>query len=166
MKIEVNPLDVTSIDRAIGKLEDYAKSLDRKADELCMKLASMGATNVSLGFSRLLYVGDADVSVSVEKTGENEYSIIASGETVLIAEFGAGVKYGGGHPLNAEFGTGPGTYPGQKNAMNPNGWWLPREKTGGTPTKSYGNAPTMAMYNTGKDLRKEILAVAKEVFQT
>lgn len=163
MKITIDLLDERTIDRAIAQLNDYAKSLDEKANTLCERLAAIGATNVSLGFSRLFYDGPVDISVSVEDLGGGKYAVMASGETVLIAEFGAGIRYGGGHPLNAEFGMGPGTYPGQKHAMDPRGWHLPKSKGG---AHTYGNPPTMAMYNTGKDLRREILRIAQEVFKT
>ena len=163
MKVTIDVLDPKSIDKAIQQLNDYADGLDVKSKTLCERLASMGATNVSFGFSRLFYTGPVDIEVSVQELGGERYAILASGETVLIAEFGAGVTYGDGHPLNTEFGMGPGTYPGQKHAMDPKGWYLPKAKGGG---HTYGNPPTMAMYNTGKDLRREILRVAQEVFKT
>ena len=63
-------LDAGSIRHAIRELTDYKKSLERKANELVEKLASMGAVNASLGYARAAYVGDKDISVNVEKRGE------------------------------------------------------------------------------------------------
>lgn len=167
MNIEINALSEKSFDKAIRKIEDYAESLEVKASLLCEKLASIGATKVSMEYSRAFYTGPTDISVSVEAISDTEYKIIAAGETVLFVEFGAGVTYGGGHPLNGEFGMGPGTYPGQKHAMDPKGWWLPKNKYASDGNRhTYGNPPTMSMYNTGKDLRKEILRIAQEVFKT
>lgn len=163
MKVEINALSVESIEKAIQKIEDYAESLETKASLLCEKLASIGATRVSLEYARAIYTGPSDVNVSVEEISPTEYKVIAAGETVLFVEFGAGVTYGNGHPLDAELGMGPGTYPNQKHAFDPKGWYLPKEKGGG---HTFGNPPTMAMYNTGKDLRKEILRIAQEVFKT
>jgi hypothetical protein len=163
MNIEINALSVESIEKAIQKIEDYAESLETKAILLCEKLASIGATRVSLEYARAIYTGPSDVNVSVEEISPTEYKVIAAGETVLFVEFGAGVTYGNGHPLDAELGMGPGTYPNQKHAFDPKGWYLPKEKGGG---HTFGNPPTMAMYNTGKDLRKEILRIAQEVFKT
>lgn len=162
MKIKVE-LSVASIDAAIKQIEQYKNDLNRKTNELAQRLASMGATNVSLGFSRAIYTGPTDYDVTVEDLGENKYRIIASGETVLFAEFGSGVTYGGGHPLNSKFGYGPGTYPGQTHAMTGKGWYLPKSKGGG---HTYGNPPNMPMYNTSKDLRNEIERVAREVFKS
>ena len=163
MNIEINALNEQSINKAVMKLEDYAESLDVKASLLCEKLASIGATRASLEYSRAIYTGENDTTVSVEAVSDTEYRIVAAGGTVLLIEFGAGVTYGGGHPLEGEFGMGVGTYPGQKHAFDPKGWYLPKSKGGG---HTFGNPATMAMYNTGKDLKKEILRIAQEVFKT
>lgn len=156
--IHVDLFDVASIDAAVAELRDYAKWLQIKARELAQRLADMGAVLASIEYSRVPYIGKKDVALSVEQTGKSTYTITASGETVLILEFGAGVTYGYGHPQAAEFGMGPTTYPGQKHAADPNGWWIP----GGKHT--YGNQPSMAMYLTGKELRDRVEEVAREVF--
>lgn len=162
MKIKVS-LSEASIDAAIKQLNDYKDSLNRKAQELCERLAYMGATNISIGFSRAIYTGPMDFSVSVEQLTPNKYRVVADGETILFAEFGSGITYGGGHPLNSQFGYGPGTYPGQTHALTGKGWYLPKDKGGG---HTYGNPPNMPVYNTAKDLRNEIERVAREVFHT
>ena len=162
MKIKVE-LSEASIDAAIKQLNDYKNSLNRKAQELCERLADMGATNISLGFSRAIYTGPMDFSVSVEQLTPNKYRVVANGETILFAEFGTGITYGGGHPLNSQFGMGPGTYPGQTHALTVKGWYLPKDKGGG---HTYGNPPNMPVFNTAKDLRNEIERVAREVFHT
>ena len=158
--MELNP---SSIENAIQQLESYRDGLNRKAQMLCEQLASMGAMYAEWNFSGVLYAGDIDYHVEVEERGENVYAIKASGRTVMLLEFGAGVRHGYGHPLASEFGMGPGTYPGQKHAFDPNGWWF---RQGGTKIHTYGNAPGMAMYNAAKDLRSEILKVAQEVFKS
>jgi hypothetical protein len=154
--------DTASIDKAVSEIKDYAKWVQRKANELAKRLADIGAVNVSLGFARAVYTGEKDITVTVDQQGPNTYAIIASGETVLIVEFGAGVTYGYGHPEPSVDGTamGPTTYPGQKHAADPKGWWIP----GGEHT--YGNPPSMTMYMTAKELRSELERIAKEVFST
>lgn len=156
-------LNKQSVDKAIKELNAYKNSIGRKLDELCKRLAAIGATNVSLGYSRAVYTGKKDVNVSVEKT-QNGYAIVAEGETVLFLEFGAGVTYGYGHPKPEVDGVhmGPGTYPdGKGHWDDPKGWWIPSEAGGG---HTYGNPPSAAMYQTAKDLRDIILDIAKEVF--
>lgn len=163
MKIKCS-LAPSSIDAAIKQLEDYSKDLDRKAQELCKRLADMGAMYAEWNFGGVLYAGDIDYNITVDRVDANTYAIQANGETVLLMEFGAGVKHGYGHPQAAEFGMGPGTYPNGKGHWNdPKGWWFGEK---GNWTHTYGNAPGMPMYNAAKDLRKEILDIAREVFKT
>lgn len=163
MKISINVLDPKSIDKAIKQLNDYADSLDRKARLLCERLAQMGAMYAEWNFSGVLYAGDIDYKVEYQPGQGNTFYILAGGETVMFMEFGAGVKHGNGHPQAQEFGMGPGTYPGQKHAFDPQGWWFNQD---GQKIHTYGNAPGMPMYNAAKDLRKEIQQVAQEVFKT
>lgn len=154
-------LSSSSVSNAIEELEDYQNSFEEKRRRLCQRLAEMGAVNVSLGFARSIYTGDNDFTVSVEPY-DTGYRILASGTTVLFVEFGAGVTYGYGHPLDGELGMGPGTYPlGKGNWDNPKGWTLPKSKGG---QHTYGNPPNMPMYNTAQDLKREIERVATEVF--
>lgn len=153
--IELNP---TSINKAIKDIRELNAEWDRKIDEVTRRLAEIGATKASLGFSRAIYTGDNDVSISVEPI-ENGYSIIASGEAVLFIEFGSGVTYGYGHPAPMNYG--PGTYPGNGHWDDPRGWWLPKDKGG---LHTYGNPPSATMYQTGKELQQEILRIAREVF--
>lgn len=158
-------LSPASIKAAAKELRDYAHGLQAKADAIASRLASMGATNVSIGFARAYYDGPKDVVVTVEQQGPGTYAIVAAGTTVLIIEFGAGVTMGYGHPEPGPYG--PGTYPGQKRAMNPNGWWF-KDHEGETEFAhhTYGNPPSMTMYLTAKDLRAEIERVVQEVFNS
>lgn len=155
-------LDPASIDAAIEQLNNYSKSLKDKCMELCRRLADYGQLLAVVAFEGVQYLGLKDVTVSVEQTDKG-YRILASGETALLLEFGAGVTYGYGHPEAIKHGMGPTTYPGQKHAEDENGWWLPKEKGGG---HTYGNIPGMAMYNAREEMRKSIERIAREVFST
>lgn len=161
--ITIDIFDPASIDAAASEIRDYAEWVKGKTAELARRLADMGAVNVSLGYSRAVYTGDNDISVTVEQQGENSYAIVANGEAVLFIEFGAGVTYGYGHPQPSVGGTpmGPGTYPSDKGHWNdPKGWWIP----GGEHT--YGNPPSMTMYLTAKELRNQLEDIAREVFSS
>ena len=154
-------LSERSIEKAIREIKAYQSEIKRKADLLAKRLAVLGATNVSLGYSRAIYSGNKDITVSVEKR-QKGYAIVANGESVLFVEFGAGATYGYGHPENDKFGLGPGTYPSDKGHWDdPDGWWIPKDHGGG---HTYGNPPSMTMYRTEQDLQQEILAIAQEVF--
>jgi hypothetical protein len=157
-------LNEESVDKAIKQLNAYKRLLDKKTEEIAKRLAEMGATKVSLGFARSVYNGPQNVNVTVENRGNGQYAIVASGETVLFAEFGAGVRYGYGHPEANAFGMGPGTYPNGKGHWNdPKGWWIPKSAGGG---HTFGNPPNMPMYNTEQELKKEIDRVVREVLSS
>lgn len=159
MKVSVH---VQGVNEAIRKLNSIANDVIRKQDELCKRLADMGAVNVSILFSRAIYVGDKDFTVSVEDAPNGGYQIVVSGQSVAFVEFGAGIRYGHGHPQESEFGVGAGTYPfGKGHWDDPNGWWIPK-----TGQHTYGNPPNMPMYNTAQDLKKEIARVTREVFSS
>lgn len=158
--IVIDPFSPSTIKTALWELRQYQKRIEHKAQELAERLAQYGLQQVRLGYEAALYDGDKDVEVTVERIDDNTFSIIASGATVLILEFGAGVTYGYGHPDVGPYG--PGTYPGQKHAMNPKGWWY--TGSDGESHHSYGNVPSMVMYLTGMELEREVLNVAWEVF--
>lgn len=155
------PLSVSGIENAIKAVDEYQRWIESRKQILLQRLAELGATSASLGFSRAAYSGLKDATVSVEPT-DRGYVIKAEGESVLFIEFGAGIKYGSGHPEAAQYGMGPGTYPdGKGHWDNPHGWWLPKERGGG---HTYGNAPAMPMYNARKTIEQELERIVREVF--
>lgn len=154
-------LNSKSLDDAIKYVRAYQRSLPKRINAMCKHLADLGATKISLDYTRAVNaaVGMKPITVTVQKRDKG-YAIVASGESVMFVEFGAGARYGYGHPQAAELGMGPGTYPSDKGHWNdPKGWWLPEEAGGG---HTYGNPPSMAMYQTAKDLKAEVLRIAKE----
>lgn len=159
-KISVN---LSNIGKLIKALDEYERNMNQKAQLLCTKLAEEGYRIAKYTFDSAHYDGKKDVSVYVEPRGELKRAVVAVGSTVLILEFGAGYLLGYGHPEPMEYG--PGTYPGQKHAFDPNGWYLPKEVQEATGIeKSIGNAPSMAMYKAVKELEQNIQRIASEVF--
>lgn len=155
-------LSTLSIDSAIEQLRAYRDGLPGKVLEACRRLAQSGAVEASLGFARAEYDGEKNVSISIEAI-PNGYAILARGETVLILEFGAGMRYGYGHPLANDFGMGPGTYPNANGHWDdPTGWWIPKAHGGG---HTYGNPPAAVMYSVSEALRKEANRVLLEVLE-
>lgn len=153
--INLNP---TSIDNFIKTLEQQKKWLKIKRDEICERLARIGLENATVRFSQAKYDGINDAIVTAEKI-ENGYVVRANGQSVLFIEFGAGSKYGYGHPDVQQYG--PGTYPNGKGHWNdPKGWTVPKEKGG---YHTYGNPPNAPMYNTLKQLEQELSKIVKEV---
>jgi hypothetical protein len=151
-------LSAKSIDSAIKEVRKYKAWVLEKEKELRQRLAMLGASVASIKFSTAIYNGTNDVTVRVEDDGSMA-TIYAEGESVAFIEFGAGAKYGYGHPQAGEFGVGPGTYPdGKGNWDNPKGWYIP----GGEHT--YGNPPAMAMYGAVQTITEQVTMIAKEVF--
>lgn len=160
--IQLNGKGIDAMIRGVGA---YQKWLVRKSNELARRLAEMGVVNASIEFSRAFYVGNNDTQMHLERRGDGRYAVVAQGEAVLFIEFGAGLlaQQGGGHP--EPHGFGAGTYPGKGHWDDPNGWYLPKDKWQADGTKhSYGNVPAMAMYNTVKELERELDRVVREVF--
>lgn len=173
MNIQVY-LSEASINDAIRQLEGYRDSLDRKAKELCERLAHIGYEVSYQVLAEHIYSGETIGSLQVVEEGKNKYILQAGSVALLFLEFGAGLR-GSGHPLAGQFGMGPGTYPGQTHAFDPNGWWFPTEDAnlavrvddeGRMWGHSYGNPPYMPFYNASKKIREDLLKVAQEVFKT
>ena len=162
--ITMDIFDPASVDSAVSEIQEhlrgYSDKIQRKTRELAERLADIGAFNAHITYANAYYDGHRDVNVTVEQRGENTFAIVASGQTVLFIEFGAGVTYGYGHPNPMEYG--PGTYPGNGHWNDPEGWYIP----GPGHIHTYGNPPSMAMYRTGQDLRRDLEQIAREVFST
>lgn len=163
MKIVVNPLDKKSIEQAIQEVNRYKTWVQEKEELLRQRLAMIGASVASIEFSRAIYNGTNDVSVRVENDGKTA-TIYAEGSKVAFIEFGSGLKYGGGHPMNAEFGTGPGTYSdgpyGKGHWDDEKGWWY------ASGQHSFGNPPAMAMVHARDTVIEQYTRIAREVFRT
>ena len=163
MKIVVNPLDPKSVKQAIKELNRYKKWVQEKEEILRQRLTLMGASVASIEFSRAIYSGANDVSVRVTDDGKKA-TIFAEGSAVAFIEFGTGDKYGHGHPMNSQFGTGPGTWSdgpnGKGHWKNPNGWWF------GDSQHTYGNPPAMAMVHARDMIAEQCTAIAREVFKS
>ena len=161
MKKVIVPLSVSGIEQLQKAVGEYQKWQEQKTAELLDRLVMLGASTASIRFARATYTGLKDATVTVEPIA-NGYVIKAEGQSVLFLEFGSGIRYGSGHPENAEYGMGPGTYPdGKGHWDDPKGWWVPKNKGGG---HTYGNPPAMAMYEARKSIEQELVRIVKEVF--
>ena len=150
-------LTASGIAQLQAGLKEYEMWFRVKTDELCAKLADLGATRAEVGFAAAYYDGAEDHMITVEPC-EGGYRVKASGTTVLFVEFGAGL-IGGGHP--EENGMSPGSYSdtvGKGHWDDPNGWWYAHGR------KSHGNPANMPMYNAKKEIEMELGRVVREVF--
>lgn len=151
-------LKVNSIDEAIEKVKLRKEWVESKSRELSLKVADLGARVARFNFSNAIYEGKnkmVDVSV-VEKL--HGYEIHANGEAVCFIEFGTGV--GATSPKGAVWGFTPGSWSvDHERQFTENGFWHYGGKViEGTPANN-------CMYDAGKEMEKQLLKIAREVFQ-
>lgn len=164
MKITINPFDKNSIADAIKQLQAYKKDFLRKEQVFVKRLAEIGVSVASTGFSMADYDGVNDVQVTMTQSG-TKASVIAFGETVGFIEFGTGVKFPEWDNSGMEY-TPPkhGTY-GKGYGARPNGWFFKPNDSDGAKQHTYGNPPAEAM-RTARDVMVErITQIAREVWR-
>ena len=150
-------LSENSIDNAIVKLIEHKHLIDSKCNLLAERLATLGATVSSLGFSRAFYEGKNDVEITVVQRPKG-YSVHANGEAVCFIEFGTGV--GATSPHGAELGFTPGSWSvDHAKQFSEKGYWYYNGH------KLVGSTPGNYMYNAGKEMQEQITKIAKEVFK-
>lgn len=154
-------IDGSGVDELIDAVTKFRDELPKNLLRVCDNLTNEGIIAAHVAYSGADYADGKDYFVDREDL-ENGYLVKAGGDSVLFLEFGSGVRYGYGHPENAEFGMGPGTWSdgpeGKGHWDDPNGWTTP----GGNHT--YGNAPAMGMYNARKVIEQNAEHAIHEVF--
>lgn len=163
MKIVIDPFNQKSIDAAIRMVNQYKKDFEAKVTEFTRRLAEIGVSVASAGFSTADYDGVNDVVVSMEKT-DTGYNVVASGKTVGFIEFGTGVRYPEWDGSDVEYTPPPhGSY-GKGQGKNPYGWWF-RGSEGAMAQHTYGNQPAEAMLTARNQMIERVTAIAREVWK-
>ena len=154
----------SNVDTVIAQLKRYRDGLNAKIHTMLERLAAIGVDVAEVQFRTARYDGNKDIAVSGPVwISDNKLVVTASGSSVLFVEFGSGIQMEE-HPLASEFGYGPGTWSdnealgGKHHWDDPKGWYYEHGK------KSHGNPPARAMYDAGKEMRKRIIEIAREVF--
>lgn len=174
-------IEVKGLDNLIRKLEKYADSLEMRKKRFLERLADIGVEVASVRFYDAQYDGSNDVTVErASWVDSNTIAVKATGSSILFIEFGAGIKYPE-HPQSGDFGFKHGIY-GQGKGANPKGWVYKGEKgTNGMEIlihdkqgkvvgvksgvyRTFGNPPARAMYEASKEMRENIIKIAREVF--
>ena len=165
MRISVN---TKSIDRALKQIQRYQKNLDKTINRFMKRMTEEGLQilNVNIGHIHGNEV-DPNVTGSAEVTalgnGNYQATIKMTGHDVAFIEFGSGiinnnVSLGGSlHPKGQELGMTIGSYPNQKHAGDPKGWWHDGHHY-------YGSETYMPLYSTEQELKQLISEIASEVF--
>ena len=86
MKTIALHLSPDSCQQALKDLKAYRKSIEPKLDEICRRLAEIGAQEARVRFARGNY-GNGNVRVWTEPIA-NGHKIVANGHDVYFIEFG------------------------------------------------------------------------------
>lgn len=171
--ITVNLLDSASIDAAVRELQDYAKFVRRKAEELQERVAYFIARDASVVFNTAVaddLIGEGAVTGNVEVTVEengNVTLVIASGKDAVFMEFGAGVYYNGSvgsspNPLGTDLGFTIGSYGKGHGARNVWGYY----GEDGQLHLTHGAPASMPLYKAVQTIIRDIAEIAREVFSS
>lgn len=154
MKTLALELSPTSCNKALKELEKYQRELKPKLDEVCKRLAEIGAqeANAHLKFAN----GNDDARLSIEPM-DGGYKLVMSGADVYFIEFGTGSYVEPHYQTSVPVFAGSWSMEhAQKYAQQ--GWWW----YGGEPL--VGTEAYMPMYYAEKKMREEMPRIVKEVF--
>lgn len=190
MKIEIDPFDISSIDKAIKEVEKIQQNLEEGCKRLVELLAQDGIKEAQARFDASVYAGekgDITVTSKIEKLSGGGYKAIvnANGENVGFIEFGTGIRFPMGDTSNYVTDIpAHGTY-GKKQGANEYGWWYKGYPNGNMPegtsqamrrTKkgikvrngvmhTYGNPANSCMHNAYEKVQRQINARVREAFK-
>ena len=148
-------LSKASCQKALRELEKYQKEIKPKLEEVCKRLAEIGAQEAN---TRIIIAnGNTDATITTEQMS-NGSKLIMSGADVYFIEFGTGdAANANGYSVSVP------VYPGSYSEQNAERystygfWWYGGEKL--TETPAY-----MPLYYAGKKMRDEMPRIIKEVF--
>ena len=164
--------NIIGLETTIAHLQQILNNLNRYAAEIVRRLSLIGYDVAYQIMAGHIYTGETIDSLTIVENDDTHFTLMASSRALIFFEFGAGIN-GGGHPQAGGFGFGPGTYPGQTHALDPNGWYYPTDdpalivahtKDGQGLGHSYGNPPRMPFYYAKEKMKQDLLTVAREVF--
>jgi hypothetical protein len=166
------PLSQRGIDTLLREIESYTVWLKERSQVLLDRLAQAGFEVASARFSKAVYDGTNDASVSLETRSEGVRAVVAVGASVLFIEFGTGVTYPDNHPQAAELGMKRGEYGKGHGKQSSWGYYgdpgtngvVKMKKDGSTVVITHGNPANMPMYETVKELEAMLPELVKEVF--
>lgn len=174
------PLSVSGVRQAQRELRRYRDDLQKKCEVFIERLAEKGIAVASQnvggygkyiifsthttpqrhGYSGVMMATQTGIITSEWRTADGSIKS-ADVSPLLMIEFGSGLA-GMEHPRAHIFGMGTGTFPGQTHAEDPEGWWY--MDVAGEWHHSYGIAPELPVYKAAMEMRRELVATAREVF--
>lgn len=157
MKTITLELSTQSCQKALKELQQYEKQIKPKLDEVCKRLAEIGAQEAQRFFD-MAENGNGGTTVTTKKI-ENGWAIVAEGESVYFVEFGTGDAATTTHGFSVSVPVYSGSYSEQhaQKYSTCGYWYYGGEKLTETPIY----AP---MYHADKKMREEAPRIMKEVF--
>lgn len=170
-------LSIREIKQTVNAIERYKKDLDSKVKDFCQALVMFGQVKAIQSANDSPLGKTITITTDISRTATGcKAMLIGIGQTrqsegydpvntLLLIEFGSGIKYNpNDNPKANEFGMGVGTFPGQIHAFQEEGWyyWGEDEQW----HHSYGVKATMPMYNASKEMRAQIVKIAKDIFNS
>ena len=173
-EIVVNIFDPDSIDRAIEQVE-WVKARLAKLETYHERLAQLGVKVAQDAFMKLASYKSqyADIVVTYNLT-ENGFEIIAQGEKVAYAEFGAGIHYNGTEsygdtdirrpswidPIGHHPEKGSGESKGLRHA-----WGYYADDDNKVLVLTHGTKAVQGLYKADKAIQEEAVRIFDEVFR-
>lgn len=150
--IELSP---ESCAKAAKELSKYDSDIKPKLDEVCRRLAEVGAAAARSHLR--LDNGNTDVTIEEPVKIANGYKLVMSGEDVYFVEFGTG-EFTYKHGNEVSVPVYPGSYSEQHAQMfsKYRFWWYGGEQYEGTPAYR-------PLFYAGQAMRQEIQNIMREV---
>lgn len=145
-----------SCDKALKEIDKYKGKIKPKLDEICKRLAQIGAETARQHL--MLENGNTDAVIEDPVQIENGYKIVMSGEDVYFIEFGTG-EFTYAHGNEVSVPVYPGSY-SEEHAQQFSKyrfWWYGGEQFEGT----YAYRPLLY---AGMAIRANAQRIADEVF--
>lgn len=149
-------LSADSCEKALEELNKYQKEVEPKMQEVCRRIAEIGAQEARAHL--VLDNGNTDATISDPIPTENGYKIVMSGSDVYFVEFGTGNDVNAYSP-NVTVLVAPGSW-SETHAQRYTTygfWYYNKVRYEGTPAY-------MPMYYAGRKMREEAHRIVKEVF--
>lgn len=167
--ININLFDSKSLNAAIQQIRQYQNSLNDKCAEFVRRLAEVGIPVIDENIASAAGDSDKGHNTYIKINSFGSYSqaeLIVESNSILWIEFGAGVHFNGHlgsspHPKGEELGYTIGSY---GKGQGKNDFWFYYADSG-EAVMSHGTQATMPVYKAGLEIKRQVLKIAKEVFE-
>lgn len=150
-------LSVDSCQRAIAELQKYQRDVRPKMDEVCRKLAEIGAAEARAVVGGIRTAeGNNSYNIEAVQTS-NGWKIVMSGADVYFIEFGTGDGASPHYDTTVPVAWGTWSAEHKQMLWKYGFWYYNKVKYTGTPAY-------MPMYYAERKMREEMPRVVREVF--